>query len=67
MELHGWNLQLILELPRIRFKIRACIPINYIILSLLFDNGYYNIVVCTSFDTYITRGWQSHQQILQQV
>jgi hypothetical protein len=38
-----------------RLKIGANISIDDIILSLLFDNGYSNIVVCISFDTYTTR------------
>jgi len=44
MELHGWNI------PRTRLKIGACIPIHNIILSLLFDKDYSNIVVYKSFN-----------------
>jgi len=33
-----------------RFKIRVGIPIDNIILSLLFDKDYSNIMVCTSFN-----------------
>ncbi len=41
--------------PTIRLIIGANIPTNNIILSLLFDKDYSNIVVCTNFDTYNTR------------
>jgi hypothetical protein len=36
-----------------RFKIGVGIPIDNIILSLLFDKDYSNIMVCTSFNIYI--------------
>jgi len=41
--------------PITRLKIGACIPIDSIIMSLLFDKDYSNIVVCISFDTNTTR------------
>jgi hypothetical protein len=41
--------------PITRLKIGANISIDDIILSFFFDNGYSNIVVCISFDTYITK------------
>jgi len=37
--------------PMTGLKIGTCIIIVSIILSLLFDKDYPNIVVCTSFDT----------------
>jgi hypothetical protein len=36
-------------------KIIGSIPIDNIILSLLCENGYFNIMVCTRFNTYTTR------------
>ncbi len=41
--------------PRTRLKSIGDIPTYNIILSLLCDNGYSNIVVCTRFGTYTTR------------
>jgi hypothetical protein len=55
-EEHGiaWTMEYTTD-PKTRLKIEASIPTNDIILSLLFDNGYSNIVVCVSFDTYTTK------------
>jgi hypothetical protein len=41
--------------PMTRLKIIGGIPINNIILCLLCENGYFNIMVCTRFDTYTLR------------
>ncbi len=41
--------------PITRLKIGTNIPIDNIILSLLFNKDYSNTVVCTSFDTNTTR------------